>query len=121
MSPKLELKNNEKLKKINKKSICIGLVISVVTTICLLNCSNSLFVGIPIFIYSLLPVGLVFLVLETYVLSFLLFLLVWRVSAFKRRYVFYILIIIIFFGLNILATEFTDFELDVNMLDILIP
>ncbi len=78
------MKKNE-----NKKHFFIIVILSLVSTIILLNCSSYYFVGIPTFLYSIFPWGIPFLVIETFLYSVLFILIIIWGKRFKRKYLFY--------------------------------
>ena len=100
-----------------KKYILFLLITSLILTVLLSNCTNSIFIGVPVFVYSIFPIGMTFLVIETYLYSVLfVFLLLW-VTKFRMKFVFYLCIIGLFALLNIIASEFTKLDFfDVKML-----
>jgi hypothetical protein len=76
----------------------------------LLNCSNSFFVGFPVFVYSRLPLGFPFLVTETYLYAVVFTFLLLEGQRVRSKYVFYISVAILFFLLNIAAGKLTRFN-----------
>lgn len=92
--------------------IAILLCVSLLLTVVLLNCSSAYFVGLPVFVYSVFPLGSLFLILEMFLYSALLmFALFWGRELRRRRIFYYAFVIGLFFLLNILASRVTKLNL----------
>ena len=94
-----------------KKIIFLGLFLGIVLTGLILNSPHSYINGVPVLIYSLLPLGMLFLIVEAYLyVNLFVFLSLW-VGKFKRKYAYWVLLVAVYFSLNMLAAKFTNLEL----------
>lgn len=99
-----------------KKCIYLFFFLGAVSTVILFNTSNSFFTGVPIYIYSLLPLGFMFAIILLYsYITFFIFLIYW-VRKFRMKYFYQFLIVVLFFLLNIIAEQYTWVNVDFSVL-----
>ena len=96
------------------KRMLLKLLLGLLLTTGMLNCSSSYLVGVPVFVYSKLPLGSLFLILETFsYITFFVFLVFW-VNTFRQKYIYWLALVILFLLLNIIATRGTNFQFPNN-------
>ena len=93
-----------------KKVLAKCLIGAVLTTV-LLNCSSSLLVGFPVFIYSIFSWGMFFLVVEMFVYLTTYVFLFFEIQGRGLPKICYLILIAIFLIINVIAEKFTHLSI----------
>lgn len=96
----------------NKKNVLLILTLGLILTVAFVNSSKSYLIGLPMHIYSLLPLGYWFGVLLLYFYNTIFIFLLFYAKYFKMGIVLQLFIVFLYLGINMLANKYINFNID---------
>lgn len=95
------------------KTRLVSVVLVVFLTILALMFDSKYLNGFPVFLYTIFPWGMGFLILETFLFNMFFIFSLLRVKNYKFKYLFFIIIILIYLLINALFYDYADIQLPV--------
>lgn len=97
---------------LNKKNILLILTLGLILTLAFINSSKSYLIGLPMHIYSLLPLGYWFGVLLLYSYNSIFIFLLFHAKHLRMGIVLQLFAVFLYFEINMLANKYINFNID---------